>query len=143
MNKSVFGKTEKCKKHKLVSTEARRSYLVSQPNCHTTIWFSDLQAIEMNKTKVTINKPVYLGLSILDINKIAMYDYWYDCAKAKYGDSAKLCRTDMDSFIAHIKSKEVCADLAGDVKARFDTSNYEVERPLSIRQNKSDLTNEK
>ena len=90
----------------------------------------------MNKTKVTINRPVLSGLLILDINKIAINDYWYGCAKPKYGDSAKLCSTDMDSFIVPIKSKEVYANLAGNVKARFNTSNYEAERPLPIRKNK-------
>ena len=71
MNNSVFGKTmENVRKHrdiKLVTTNKRRHYLVSKPNYHTTKCFSeDLLAIEMNKIKVKMNKPVYLGLSILE-----------------------------------------------------------------------------
>ena len=74
MNNSVFGKTmENVKKHrgiKLVITDKRRNYLVSQPNYHTSKWFSEcLLAIDMKKTKVKTNKPVYLGLSILEISK--------------------------------------------------------------------------
>ena len=83
MNNSVFGKTmENVRKHrdiKLVTTEERRIKLISEPNYHTRKHFSDnLLAIEMEKTKVKMNKPVYLGMSILDISKIPMYEFWYD-----------------------------------------------------------------
>ena len=72
MNNDVFGKTvENVRKHrdiKLVTTDKRRNQLVSEPNYHTTKWFSEkLLTIEMKKTKVKMNKPVYLGLSILEI----------------------------------------------------------------------------
>ena len=81
MNNSVFGKTmENVRKHrdiKLVTTEEKRIKLVSEPNYHTTKHFSDnLLAIEMKKTKVKMNKPVYLGMSILDISKTLMYEFW-------------------------------------------------------------------
>ena len=104
MNNSVFGKTmENVRKHrdnKLVTTDEKRSKLVSEPNYHTTKGFSEnLLAIEMKKTKAKMNKPVYLGLSILGISKTLMYKFWYDCIKPKYGDRAKLCCTDTDSFI--------------------------------------------
>ena len=74
MNNSVFGKTmENVRKHrdiKLVTTDEKRNKLVSEPNYHTTKRFSEnLLAIEMKKTKVKMNKPVYLGMSILDISK--------------------------------------------------------------------------
>ena len=78
MNNSVFGKTmENVRKHrdiKLVTTDEKRNKLVSEPNYHTTKRFSEnLLAIEMKKTKVKMNKPVYLGMSILDISKTLMY----------------------------------------------------------------------
>ena len=100
MNNSVFGKTmENVRKHryiKLVATDKRRNQLVLEPNYHTTKWFSEnLLAIEMKKIKVKMNNPVYLGLSILEITKSLMYEFWYDYIRPKYRDNAKLC--DMDS----------------------------------------------
>ena len=56
----------------------------------------------MKKTKVKMNKPVYLGMSILDISKTLMYEFWFDYIKPKYKDKAKLCYTDTDSFVIHI-----------------------------------------
>ena len=86
MNNAVFGKTmENVRKHrdiKLVRTDKRRNRLVSEPNYHTTKYFSEnLLAIEMKKTKAKMNKPVYLGMSILDISKNLMYEFWYDYIK--------------------------------------------------------------
>ena len=86
MNNSVFGKTmENVRKHrdiKLVTTDKRRNQLVSKPNYHTTKYFSEnLLAIEMNKIKVKMNKPVYVGLSILGISKTLTYEFWYDYVK--------------------------------------------------------------
>ena len=78
-----------------------------------------------------MNKPVYLRLSILEISKILMYEFWYDYVKPNYQDNARLCYMDTDSFIIDIKIEDVYEDIADDVKKRFDTSNYEVNRPLS------------
>ena len=91
MNNSVFAKTmENVRKHrdiKLVKTDEKRNELVSEPNYHATKHFSEnLMAIEMKKTKVEMNKPVYLGLSILDISKTLIYKIWYDYFKPKYAD---------------------------------------------------------
>ena len=96
MNNSVFGKTmENIRKHrdiKLVTTDKKRSKLVSEPNYHAINLISeDLSIIEMKKTKVKINKPIYLGLSILEICKILMYEFWYDYMKPKYNDNVRLC----------------------------------------------------
>ena len=96
----------------------------------------DLPIIEMNKTKVKMNKPIYLGLSILEISKILMYEFWYDCMKPKYNDNIKLCYMDTDSFIMNIKTEDFYKDIANDVEKRFDTSNYEVNRPLPTGKNK-------
>ena len=80
MNNAFFGKTmENLRKHrniKLVTTERRRNYLVSEPNYHTTKFFTEnLLAIEMRKTLILMNKPVYLGLSILDRSENLLYGY--------------------------------------------------------------------
>ena len=90
----------------------------------------------MNKTKVKMNKPIYLGLSILDISKILMYEFWYDYMKPKYVNKVKLCYMDTDSFIMSIKTNDFYKDISNDVEKRFDTSNYEVNRPLPTGKNK-------
>ena len=141
MNNAVFGKTmENVRKHrdiKLVTTDEKRSKLVLEPNYHTINCISEnLSIIEMRRTKVKMNKPIYLGLSILEISKILMYEFWYDYMKPKYGDSVKLCYMDTDSFIMNIKTEDFYKDIANDVVKRFDTSNYKVERPLSTGKNK-------
>ena len=104
---------ENVRKHrdiKLVTTDKRRNQLVSEPNYYTTKWFS-----ETKKTKVKMNKPVYLGLPILEISKTLMYEFWYDYMKPKYGDNVKLCYMDTDSFIMHIKIEDFYKDIAGNV----------------------------
>ena len=141
MNNAVFGKTmENVRKHrdiKLVTTDKRKNRLVSEPNYHTTKWFSKkLLAIEMKKTTVKMNKPIYLGLSILETSKTLMYEFWYDHIKPKYGNNVKLCYMDTDSFIMHIKTEDFYKDIADDVGKRIYTSNYEVNRPLPIGKNK-------
>ena len=141
MNNSVFGKTmDNIRKHrdvKLVTTDKKRSKLVSEPNYHTINLISeDLSIIEMKKTKVKMNKPIYLGLSILEISKILMYEFWYDYMKPKYANNVKLCYMDTDSFIMNIKTNDFYKDISNDVENRFDTSNYEVNRPLPTGKNK-------
>ena len=110
---------ENVRKHrdiKLVTTDKRRNQLVSEPNYHTTKWFSEnLLAIKMKKTKVKMNKPVYLALSILEISKALMYEFWDDYMKPKYGHNVKLCYMDTDSFIMHIKTEDFYKDIATDV----------------------------
>ena len=111
MNNAVFGKTmENVRKHrdiKLVTTDKKRSKLVSEPNYHTMNYISEnLSIIEMKRTKVKMNKPIYLGLSILEISKLLMYEFWYDYMKPKHDDRVKLCYTDTGSFIINIKTKD-------------------------------------
>ena len=96
----------------------------------------DLSIIEINKTRVKLDKPIYLGLFILDISKILMYEFWYDYMKPKYGNDVKLCYMDTDSLIMNIKTEDFYKDIANDVEKRFDTSNYEVNRPLPTGKNK-------
>ena len=83
-----------------------------------------------------MNKPIYLGLSVLEISKILMYEFWYDCMKPKYNNDVILCYMDTDSFVMHIKTNDFYKDIASDVENRFDTSNYEVNRPLPTGKNK-------
>ena len=90
----------------------------------------------MKKTKVKMNKPIYSGLSILEISKTLMYEFWYDYMKLKYANNVKLCYMDTDSFIMNIKTNYFYKDISNDVENRFDTSNYEVNRPLPTGKNK-------
>ena len=110
MNNSVFGKTmENVRKHKdikLVTTDKQRNQLVSEPNRHTTKHFPEnLSAIELKKIKLKMNKPVYLGLLILEISKTLMYEFWCDYIKLKYKENVKLRYMDTDSFIIILKLK--------------------------------------
>ena len=140
MNNSVFAKTmENIRKHreiKLVTTDKKRSKLVSEPNYHTINLISEYLSItEMKKTKVKMNKPIYLGLSILEISKTLMYEFWYDYMKPKYANNVKLCYMDTDSFIINIKTNDFYKDVSNDIENRFDTLNYEVNRPLPTGKN--------
>ena len=103
MNNAVFGKTmknvRKDKDIELVTTNKRRNYLVSELNSYEKILSENLSAKEMKKIKVKMNKPEYLGLSILEISKRLMYEFWYQ-------QNAKLCYMDTDSFIIHIKTED-------------------------------------
>ena len=141
MNNAVFGKTvENVRNHrdiKQVITDKKKSKLVSEPNYHTMNYISeDLSIIEMKRAKVKMNKPTYLGLPILEISKLLMYEFWYDYMKPKYGDNVKLCCMDTDSFIMNIKTEDFYKDIANDIEKRFDTSNYACDRPLPTGKNK-------
>ena len=141
MNNAVFGKTmENVRKHrdiKLVKTDKKRNKLVSEPNYRTMKLIDDnLAIIEMRKVKVKMNKPIYLGLSILELSKITMYEFWYNYVKVKYEDRVRLCYMDTDSFVLNVRTKEFYKDISEDVKDRFDTSNFYCDRPLPIGVNK-------
>ena len=130
MNNSVFGKTmENVRNHrdiKIVTTNRQRNKLVSEPNYHTTKRISEnLLIIEMKKTDVKMNKPIYLGMSILGISKMYMYEFWYNYIKPKYENRAKLCYMDTDSFAIYIKTKDFYEYIPNDVEKWFDTSNYD------------------
>ena len=77
-----------------------------------------------------MRKTVYLVLSILEISKTLMYEFWYDYIKPKYQNNAKLCYMDTGSFIIHTKTEDFYKDIAGDVEKRYGISNYEVDRTL-------------
>ena len=135
MNNAAFRNTmdnvRKYRNIKLVTTEKRRNYLVSKPNCHTTNFFTEtLLAIEMRKTQTLMNKPVYFGLSILDLSKTVMHRFWIGYVKPKIGENAKLCYVDTDSLVVHVKTDDIYKYIAEDVETRFDTSNFELDRPL-------------
>ena len=97
--------------------------------------------MEMKKTEVKMNKPIYLGQAVLDLSKTLMFQFWYDYLKPMYGDKIRLCYTDTDSFIMHIKTDDFYKDVCADVDKWFDTSNFNKNdnRPLEIGINKKVL----
>ena len=83
-----------------------------------------------------MNKPLCLGMSLLDISKMLMYKFWYDCFKPKNGDRAKLCYTDTDSFIINIMTEDFFEDISNDVEKWLDTSNYNNKKNTSSNREK-------
>ena len=142
MNNSVFGKTmENIRKHrniKLVTTEEKYLHTVMKPNFKSGVLFGEnLTGCEMGKIKVVMNKPVYLGQVILDLSKIAMYEFHYDYMVPKYSlEKLELCYMDTDSLVYDIKAEDFYEDIADDVPARFNTSGYCLNRPLPVELNK-------
>ena len=137
MNNSVFGKTmENIRKRvniKLVTNKEKGEKLSAKPNFnHCNIFCENLIAIHMKKTKLLFNKPVYLGMCILDLSKTLMYDFHYNYIKPKYGGKAKLLLTDTDSLIYEIETEDFYKDISADVKDRFDTSDYTPNHPSGI-----------
>ena len=127
---------------KLVTREAKRNKLASEPNYHSTKYISKhLLVMEMKKTEVKINKPIYLGQAVLDLSKTLMFEFCYDYLKPMYGDKIRLCYTDTDSFIIHIKTDNFDKDISADVDKWFDASNFNKNdnRPLEIGKNKKVL----
>ena len=141
MNNSVFGKTmENIRKRRNMMTEEKYLRTVMKPNFKSGVLFGEsLMGCEMGKIKVVMNKPVYLGQVILDLNNIVMYEFHYDYMVPKYGlGKLKLCYMDTDSLVYDIKTEDFYEDIANDVEARFDTSIYSKTdfRPLPIGVNK-------
>ena len=137
MNNSVFGKTMENIRNrvnvKLVNSGEQFKKLASKPNYESRKIFNEnLVSVHMKKTSLTMNKPVYLGMSILDLSKIIMFDFHYNYIKPKYGNHAKLLFTDTDSFLYEIQTEDFYKDISGDVRDRFDTSDYPEGHPSGI-----------
>ena len=137
MNNSVFGKTMESIRNwvniKLVNNKKQAEKLAAKPNFkNCNIFSEDLIAIHMKKTRLVFNKPVYLGMCILDLSKTLMYNFYYNYIKKKYGDKVKLLFTDTDSMKLLIQTEDFYKDISEDIKDWFDTSNYPPNHPSSI-----------
>ena len=137
MNNSVFGKTMENIRNrvnvKLVDAGEQFKKLAAKPNYNgRKIFNENLVSVHMKKTSLTMNKPVYLGMSILDLSKIIMFDFHYKYIKPKYGKQAKLLFTDTDSFLYEIQTEDFYKDISGDIRDRFDTSDYPENHPSGI-----------
>ena len=138
MNNSVFGKTMENLRNRvdvrLVNTKEKLRKLVAKPNLKRPpkIFSENLVSVHLSKTSLLMNKPIYLGMCILDLSKIIMYDFHYNYIKSKYADKAKLLFTDTDSLMYEIETEDFYKDISGDVKDRFDTSDYPENHPSGI-----------
>ena len=138
MNNSVFGKTMENIRNRidvrLVTEEKELEKLVKKPNFdRINIFTEDLVAVHMKKTTIKLRKPIYLGMSILDLSKTLMYDFHYNYIKPKYGNGASLLFTDTDSLCYEIKTKDFYKYISGDVSEWFDTSNFDKNHPSGIK----------
>lgn len=86
----------------------------------------------MSKTSIVLNKPIYLGMSILDLSKTLMYNFHYKYIKPKNGNNASRLFTDTDSLCYEIKTQDFYKDISGDVGDKFNTSNYPRSHPSGI-----------
>ena len=143
MNNSVFGKTmENIRNHKdmkLVTRDKKYLKYFMKPNFKDGQPFSkNLFAVEIGKTEIKMNKPVYLGQTILDLSKTLMYDFTYNYMRPRYGSKVNLCYMGTDSFVCEIETEDLYRVIVKDVKKRFDTSRYSKDdnRPLPIGENK-------
>ena len=128
MNNSVFGKTmENIRKRvdvRLVTDEKKLLKIAAKPTyVSSKIFNENLVAVHKIKETLTLNRPAYVGMCILDISKTLMYDFHYNYIKNKYEHKAKLLFTDTDSLTYEIESEDVYRDFWND-KDKFDNSDY-------------------
>ena len=137
MNNSVFGKTmeniENRVDVRLVTKMEEAMKLSKKPNFESrTIFNENLIAVHMKRTKLVYNKPIYLGMCILDLSKTLMFEFHYDYIRKMYSDRAKLLMTDTDSLIYEIKTDDFYKDISKEVKNKFDTSEFNKDHPATI-----------
>ena len=138
MNNSMFGKTmeniENRVDVRLVTSEREALKLSAKPNYdRCTIFDENLVVVHLRKTKLVYDKPIFLGMCILDWSKTLMYDFHYNLIKNKYADKAKLLFTDTDSLAYEIQTEDYYVDIEGDVEKRFDTSDHPKNHPSGIK----------
>ena len=150
MINSVFGKTmENLRKRvdiKLVKTDdldkaenEKLRKIIANPSFNRRVKFSDeLSAIHVNKTSLRLNKPIYVGFSVLDLSKHLMYDWYYNNLKKKYGESCTLLYTDIYSLLVDIKTDDIYKDMA-ETKDEYDFSDYPKDHPLYNETNKKNI----
>ena len=144
MNNSVFGKTMENVRNrinvKLVINEKACNKLAKRSNFKSVnIFHENLIAVHMEKTTVRLNKPIQIGMTILDLSKTLMYRFHYDYVKPKWGSKAALLFTDTDSLCYEIQTDDFYEDIKDDAPEWFDTSNYEEDNPLFSKKNKKQV----
>ncbi|GBO41110.1 hypothetical protein AVEN_262441-1 [Araneus ventricosus] len=128
MNNSIFGKTmENIRRRdniRICCNEKKAEKLTAQSNfVDRTLFSENLAAFEMRKTILTFNKPITIGMAILDVSKILMYNFHYKYMKSKYKNNLKLLYTDTDSLIYDVETEDIFVDIKNNIEY-FDTSDY-------------------
>ncbi|XP_077272127.1 uncharacterized protein LOC143902821 [Temnothorax americanus] len=139
MNNAVFGKTmENVRNHvdvKLLTKWDGRydaEAMIARPNFHSRSVFSEnLIAVELRKLEVKFDKPIYVGMCILDLSKVCLYEFHHEYMSPLYRDSCRIMYTDTDSLIYHIKCDDAYKNMKHDI-VRFDTSDYAVDNAYSM-----------
>ena len=147
MNNTVFGKMME-NMHNRVDirivhsdeTNKIRKLVASPLYSRHVIFTNSLVRISMHKSKLLLNKPVYIGMMILDNNKMAMYDFYYNTQKKQYSPRCELLYTDTDSLVLKIETKDVYKDIKAN-KSLYDTSDYPKDHSLHSNANKKVETN--
>ncbi|KAL4127560.1 hypothetical protein QTP88_011727 [Uroleucon formosanum] len=128
MNNSVYGRTMmNVRKHvdiRLCSNGSAVEKLITKPNFdRRTIFTENLAAVHMKRTQISFKQPIYIGMCVLDLSKMLMYDFYYNIIKKKYGNRVRLLYTDTDSLILEIKTNDFYQDIKINLD-HFDTSDY-------------------
>ena len=110
-------------------------YVAKPTFARQEIFNEHLVGIQNHKEKVLLNKPIYVGMSVLDLSKHLMYDFYYNTLKARYGENVRLLYTDTDSLIVHVQTEDIYADMKKNLD-EYDTSNYPADHPLFSNTNK-------
>ena len=118
---------------RLVNNQKSLKKCVAKPNFdHFTVFDENLVAVQMKKTELVFNKPVYLGMSILDMSKTLMYDFHYKYIKRKFSSKVNLLFTNTDSLCYEIETEDFFKYISDDVQEKFDTSNFSPNHPSDI-----------
>ena len=140
MNNAVFGKTMESLRNRvnihLVMDPVRCKKPAARPTIQRfEIINTDLVMMQLARQQITQTKPIYVGFSVLELSKLTMYEFHNDHIMKKYGSNAQLLYTDTDSFMYHIKTKDLYDDMADDLDT-YDTSNFDKQHPLYSETNK-------
>ena len=143
MNNSVFGKTMENLKNRIDvrlvrphKTDRVRKLISSPLFARATVFSDTLAGIQMHKNKISLNRPVYTGMCILDLSKTLMYDFYYNHLKLRYGSRCDLLYTDTDSLLLEIKTNDVYKDMENHLDEIYDTSDYPKDHFLYRQENK-------
>ena len=143
MNNSVFGKTMENLRNRIDvrlvrphETDRMRKRISSLLFARATVFGETLAGIQMHKNKITLNRPVYTGMCVLDLSKTLMYDFYYNHLRLKYGSCCDLLYTDTDSLLLKIKTGDVYKDMENRLDELYDTSNYLKDHVLYSQKNK-------